>query len=159
MTERYLEDFAPGDRFESHGKTMTEAEIIDFAFRYDPQPFHIDTEAARGSPYGGLIASGFHTMVVGFRMIWQTGVFNACGMGSPGFDEIRWLKPVRPGDTLRTAAEVLEVRPSASKPDRGICRLKYTILNQNDETVMTMLAVQFVARRPVAAAAAGSAAR
>ncbi len=152
MTERYLEDFAPGDRFESDGKTMTEAEIIDFAFRYDPQPFHLDTEAARDSPYGGLIASGFHTMVVGFRMIWQTGVFNACGMGSPGFDEIRWLKPVRPGDTLRTAAEVLEVRPSASKPDRGICRLKYTILNQNEETVMTMLAVQFVARRPATAA-------
>ncbi len=157
MSDRYLEDFAPGDRFESHGKTMTEAEIIDFAFRYDPQPFHIDTEAARVSPYGGIIASGFHTMVVGFRMLWQTGVFSACGLGSPGFDEVRWLMPVRPGDTLRTAVEVIEVRPSASKPDRGICRLKYTVLNQNDEAVMTMLAVQFVARRP--AAAAGSAAQ
>ncbi len=88
MRDLYFDDFAPGDRFDSPGKTLTEAEIVDFAFRYDPQPFHLDTEAARVSPYGGLIASGFHTMVVGFRMVWQTGVFNACGLGSPGFDEI-----------------------------------------------------------------------
>ncbi len=148
MGELYLDDFAPGDRFESPGKTFTEAEIVDFAFRYDPQPIHIDVEAAKGSPYGGLIASGFHTMVVGFRMLWQTGVFNACSLGSPGLDEVRWLLPVRPGDTLRTVAEVVETRPSSSKPDRGICRVKYTILNQRDEAVMTMTAVQIFARRP-----------
>ncbi len=153
MIGRYFEDFAPGDRFESPGKTLTEAEIIDFAFRYDPQPFHLDAEAAKRSLYGGLIASGFHTMAVGFRMLWQTGVFSACNLGSPGFDELRWHVPVRPGDTLRTTAEVVEVRPSTSKPDRGICRVKYTILNQNDEAVMTMLAVQLLARRPAAAAA------
>ena len=148
MGELYLDDFAPGDRFESAGKTFTEAEIVDFAFRYDPQPIHIDLEAAKGSPYGGLIASGFHTMAVGFRMLWQTGVFNACSLGSPGLDEVRWLLPVRPGDTLRTAAEVVETRPSSSKPDRGTCRVKYTILNQRDEAVMTMTAVQIFARRP-----------
>ena len=147
MGELYLDDFAPGDRFESPGKTFTEAEIVDFAFRYDPQPIHIDVEAAKGSPYGGLIASGFHTMAVGFRMLWQTGVFNACSLGSPGLDEVRWLLPVRPGDTLRTAVEVVETRPSSSKPDRGICRVKYTILNQRDEAVMTMTAVQIFARR------------
>ena len=148
MGELYLDDFASGDRFESPGKTFTEAEIVDFAFRYDPQPIHIDVEAAKGSPYGGLIASGFHTMAVGFRMLWQTGVFNACSLGSPGLDEVRWLLPVRPGDTLRTAVEVVETRPSSSKPDRGICRVKYTILNQRDEAVMTMTAVQIFARRP-----------
>lgn len=148
MGELYLDDFAPGDRFESPGKTLTEAEIVDFAFRYDPQPIHIDVEAAKGSPYGGLIASGFHTMAVGFRMLWQTGVFSACSLGSPGLDEVRWLLPVRPGDTLRTVAEVVETRPSSSKPDRGTCRVKYTILNQRDEPVMTMTAVQIFARRP-----------
>lgn len=148
MGELYLDDFAPGDRFESPGKTLTEAEIVDFAFRYDPQPIHLDVEAAKGSPYGGLIASGFHTMVVGFRMLWQTGVFSACSLGSPGLDEVRWLLPVRPGDTLRTVAEVVETRPSSSKPDRGICRVKYTILNQRDEAVLTMTAVQIFARRP-----------
>ncbi len=152
MGELYLDDFAPGDRFESPGKTLTEAEIVDFAFRFDPQPIHLDVEAAKGSPYGGLIASGFHTMVVGFRMLWQTGVFSACSLGSPGLDEVRWLLPVRPGDTLRTVAEVVEMRPSSSKPDRGICRVKYTIFNQRDEAVMTMTAVQIFARRPGAAA-------
>ena len=152
MDDRYFEDFAPGDRFESAGKTISEAEILDFAFRFDPQPIHLDTEAAKRSPYGGLIASGFHTLVVGFRMLWQSGVFSACNLGSPGLDEVRWLKPVRPGDTLHTAAEVLEVRPSSSKPDRGTCRVKYTVLNQNDEAVTTMTAVQILARRPEAAA-------
>ncbi len=147
MRDLYFDDFAPGDRFESPGKTLTEAEIVDFAFRFDPQPIHLDVEAAKGSPYGGLIASGFHTMVVGFRMLWQTGVFSACSLGSPGLDEVRWLLPVRPGDTLRTAAEVVETRPSSSKPDRGTCRVKYTILNQRDEAVMTMTAVQIFARR------------
>lgn len=151
MDARYFDDFSVGDRFESAGKTMSEAEILDFGFRFDPQPIHLDVEAARASPYGGLIASGFHTMVVGFRMLWQTGVFNACSMGSPGMDEVRWLKPVRPGDTLHTVAEVLEARPSASKPDRGICRVRYDILNQAGETVMTMTAVQILARRPAPA--------
>jgi acyl dehydratase len=151
MGERYFEDFIVGDRFVSPGKTMSEAEILEFGFRFDPQPIHLDVEAARESPYGGLIASGFHTMVVGFRMLWQTGVFNACSMGSPGMDEVRWLKPVRPGDTLHTVAEVIEVRPSSSKPERGLCRVCYNVVNQNDETVMTMTAMQILARRPAAA--------
>ncbi len=152
MSARYFEDFAAGDRFVSPGKTLSEAEMLDFAFRFDPQPIHLDVEAARESPYGGLIASGFHTMVVGFRMLWQTGVFNACSLGSPGIDEVRWLKPVRPGDTLHTEAEVLEARPSSSKPDRGVCRVKYTVVNQTGEAVMTMTAVQILARRPTSSA-------
>ncbi len=153
MTDLYLEDFKPGDRFESRGRTVSEAEIIDFALRYDPQPIHIDAEAAKHSPYGGLIASGFHTMAVAFRLAWDTGVFSACSLGSPGIDELRWLKPVRPGDTLRTVIEIVDARPSASKPDRGVCRIKYDVFNQNDEQVMTMTAVQILARRPQAAAA------
>ncbi len=153
MTDLYLEDFKPGDRFESRGRTVPEAEIIDFALRYDPQPIHIDAEAAKHSPYGGLIASGFHTMAVAFRLAWDTGVFSACSLGSPGIDELRWLKPVRPGDTLRTVVEIVDARPSASKPDRGVCRIKYDVFNQNDEQVMTMTAVQILARRPQAAAA------
>ena len=153
MTDLYLEDFNPGDRFESRGRTVPEAEIIDFALRYDPQPIHIDAEAAKHSPYGGLIASGFHTMAVAFRLAWDTGIFSACSLGSPGIDELRWLKPVRPGDTLRTVIEIVDARPSASKPDRGVCRIKYDVFNQNDEQVMTMTAVQILARRPQAAAA------
>ncbi len=153
MTDLYLEDFKPGDRFESRGRTVSEAEIIDFALRYDPQPIHIDAEAAKHSPYGGLIASGFHTMAVAFRLAWDTGVFSACSLGSPGIDELRWLKPVRPGDTLHTVIEIVDARPSASKPDRGVCRIKYDVFNQNDEQVMTMTAVQILARRPQAAAA------
>ena len=152
MGARYFEDFAAGDRFVSPGKTLSEAEMLDFAFRFDPQPIHLDVEAACESPYDGLIASGFHTMVVGFRMLWQTGVFNACSLGSPGIDEVRWLKPVRPGDTLHTEAEVLEARPSSSKPDRGVCRVKYTVVNQTGEAVMTMTAVQILARRPTSSA-------
>lgn len=153
MTDLYLEDFKPGDRFESRGRTVPEAEIIDFALRYDPQPIHIDAEAAKHSPYGGLIASGFHTMAVAFRLAWDTGIFSACSLGSPGIDELRWLKPVRPGDTLRTVVEIVDARPSASKPDRGVCRIRYDVFNQNDEQVMTMTAVQILARRPQAAAA------
>ena len=152
MKERYFDDFKPGDRFVSAGKTISESEILDFAFRFDPQPIHMDARAAASSPYSGLIASGFHTMVVGFRMLWQTGVFNACSLGSPGMDELRWLRPVRPGDTLHTLAEIVEARRSASKPDRGVCRVLYTVLNQDDEPVMTMVAIQILARRPDAAA-------
>ncbi len=152
MKERYFDDFKPGDKFVSAGKTISESEILDFAFRFDPQPIHMDARAAAESPYSGLIASGFHTMVVGFRMLWQTGVFNACSLGSPGMDELRWLRPVRPGDTLHTVAEIVETRVSASKPDRGVCRVLYTILNQDDEPVMTMIAIQILARRPDAVA-------
>ncbi len=148
MTTRYFEDFAVGDRFVSDGKTLSEAEILDFGFRYDPQPIHMDIVAAEASQYGGLIASGFQTLVIGFRLMWQINLFNACSMGSPGMDEVRWLKPVRPGDTLKTTCEVLETRPSASKPDRGVARVKYTISNQADEPVMTMIAIQILARRP-----------
>ncbi|MFQ5984424.1 MAG: MaoC family dehydratase [Alphaproteobacteria bacterium] len=150
MRELYFDDLKPGDRFESDGKTISDGEILDFALRYDPQPFHMDVEAGKRSAFGGLIASGFQTLALGFRLIWQTGVFRACNLGSPGIDELRWLKPVRPGDTLRTVVEVAGLKPSGSRPDRGVGRMAYTVLNQKDEPVMTMTVIQILARRPEA---------
>ncbi len=127
---------------------MTEADIISYALAYDPQPFHIDVEAASKSAYGGLIASGQHTFGVGWRMFLQEGLFKACSMGSPGVDELRWTAPVRPGDTIYTEAEVVEKRTSGSKPDRGILRMGYRMVNQRDETVLTMSIVHILAKRP-----------
>ena len=105
MDTRYLDDLTPGDRFVSGGFTFTEAAIIDFAFQYDPQSFHLDANAAADSPYGGLIASGFHTIAVCFRLFIQNGIFAQSSIGSPGLDELRWLAPVRPGDTLHSEVE------------------------------------------------------
>ena len=147
MKSLYLEDFRPGDRFESPGITMTEGAIIDFALHFDSQPIHMDREAAKESMYGGLIASGIHTIAVTFRTLLMTGLL-ANNLGSPGFDELRWLRPVRPGDTLRAVAEVLEVRPSSSRPDRGAVRFRCTTLNQLDEPVQTVICNQMLRRRP-----------
>ncbi|HZB92976.1 MAG TPA: MaoC family dehydratase [Stellaceae bacterium] len=147
MGERYFDDFAVGERVVTRGVTLTESLILDFALRYDPQPFHIDVEAAKQSNYGGLIASGFHTLALGFRMVLETGIFRESSMGSPGFDELRWLKPVRPGDTLHTEIEVKEKTPSRSKPDRGILRIAYTIKNQKEEAVLTFLSMHLLRRR------------
>ena len=144
---RYFDDFAVGDRFATGAKTLDEAEMFAFAGAYDPQPFHVDPAAARESIYGGLIASGFLTLAAGFRLVLDTGFFRGSSLGSPGFDELRWLKPVRPGDTLRVEAEVTETRPSRSKPDRGLIRVAYTYLNQRGEPVLTFRAMHLLARR------------
>jgi len=149
MTDRYFDDFGIGERVTTPGISLTESLIIDFAMRYDPQPFHIDVEAAKESNYGGLIASGFQTLALGFRMVLETGIFRACSMGSPGFDELRWLRPVRPGDTLHTELEIVEKRPSSSKPDRGMLRIKYWIRNQRGEDVITFTSMHLARRRPV----------
>lgn len=147
MDTLYLEDLNEGRIFKTGGVTFTEAEIIDFAWRYDPQPFHLDVGAAETSPYGGLIASGFQSLAMCFRLFIQSGVFTESSLGGPGIDELRWLAPVRPGDTLRCEVEVLEVRPSASKPDRGIARLRYRAINQRDETVLTFIVIHLLRRR------------
>lgn len=152
MSGRYFEDFAPGTRFESPAVTVTEKDIIDFARRYDPQFFHTDPGAARESVYGGLIASGFQTASLTFGLFLATGAFGpaqrTCSLGAHGLDELRWLLPVRPGDALRVVAEVLEARPSSSKPDRGIVRLRFTTWNQRDQAVMTMIGIHILKRRP-----------
>lgn len=150
MDTRYLDDLTPGQRFTTPGLTLTEAEIIDFAWRYDPQAFHLDTQAAADSPYGGLIASGFQSLAICFRLFIQSGLLADSSLGSPGIDELRWLAPVRPGDTLHSEIEVLEVRPSKSKPDRGIARLAYAAVNQKNETVLRFIVNHLLRCKPTA---------
>ena len=110
MTDRYYEDFKTGERFISGGMTLTEASIIDFARQWDPQPFHIDTEFAKKWQYGGLIASGLHTMCVTLKLWLELGVLKACSLGSPGLGETQFPRPVRPGDTLRVVTDIVELR-------------------------------------------------
>ena len=137
MTAKFLDDLHPGEKFVTGGITLTESEIIAFALTYDPQPFHLNAVVAAESIYGGLIASGFQVVSLTFRLFIQMGILTESSMGSPGIDELRWLAPVRPGDTLHSEVEVLEVRPSSSKPDRGIARLQYKALNQRGEAVLS----------------------
>lgn len=144
----YFDEFAVGQRFRSAGCTLSEGQILDFAFHYDPQPFHMDKEAAKEWSYGGLIASGFQTMLVGFRLFYAEGIISRGSLGSPGLDELRWLRPVRPGDTLHVEAEVVELRPSRSKPDRGMVVIAHTIANQEGEPVMTYRCMHLQRRRP-----------
>jgi acyl dehydratase len=144
---RYFEEFTIGSEIASLGQTLTLDSMIAFAALYDPQSFHIDVEAAKSSPYGGLIASGFQTLAVGFRLFLDTAVLAGTSFGSNAMDDLRWLQPVRPGDTLRTVARVIEARPSASKPDRGIVRAAFRVINQRDEDVLTFATTVFVARR------------
>ena len=153
MTARYFEDFEIGERFVSPGITVSESQILDFALAYDPQPFHLDKEAAARSPFGGLIASGFQTLALGFRAFYQANVINACSLGSPGADELRWRAPVRPEDTLHTEAEVVSKRDSRSRPDRGTLHMAYEIKNQSGEVVMTFTAIHILSKRPEAAGA------
>lgn len=148
MSHRYLEDFTPGFQFETAGATITESQILDFAMQWDPQPFHLDATAAEQSVYGGLIASGWQTVAVTFRLVLAEKIWNHASMGSPGVDELRWLLPVRPGDTLRMRGEVVENRPSRSKPDRGIVTIAYSALNQRDEVVLTYKALHMLRARP-----------
>ena len=148
MGNQWFEEFEVGQRFVSQGVTFTEASIIDFASRYDPQRFHIDREAAARTPFGGLVASGFQTLGLSFRMFFELGVIRESGIGAPGIEELRWTAPVRPGDTIRVEVEVIEIKPSRSKADRGVVRMRYTTRNQRGETVMILIVPQFVARRP-----------
>ena len=144
----YLDDLKVGDRFEgASGYTVTEADIIGFALQYDPQPFHIDVEAAKKTHFGGLIASGIQTLAAGFRALYTSGVITSANLGGIGIDELRWLKPVRPGDTLRTVTIIKEITPSKSKPDRGVLKHDVIINNQRGETVVTGTFVIILKRR------------
>lgn len=152
MERTYFDDIKVGDKFVSLGVTFTEADIVDFALKYDPQPFHIDGAAAAKGPFGGLIASGFHTLALSFRMFYQSSPYAGVAIGSPGLEEVRWLLPVRPGDTIYTVAEVLEARPSRSQPTMGIIKVRRDTFNQRNEKVMSVTAVEFLQKR----ASAGS---
>lgn len=148
MGDRYFDDFQVGDRFASRGITVSESQILDFALLYDPQPFHLDNEAAAETPFGGLIASGFHTLSLAFRAFYDADVIKHCSLGSPGLDELRWLKPVRPGDTLRTEGVVKSTRASKSQPDRGILHMDYQVKIHTGDVVMTFTAIHLLRRRP-----------
>lgn len=144
----YLDDFHDGQIIDLGSCTVSREEIIAFASQYDPQPFHTDEEAAKESIYGGLIASGWHTVALFMRLLVDGLLSHAASMGSPGVDEVRWLKPVRPGDTLRARGVVLAVVPSRSKPDRGILRTSYEMFNQSGEQVLSIKGIGMFARRP-----------
>lgn len=145
---RYFEAFAPGAVFEAGSFTIAEADMIAFAQLYDPQRFHTNLQAARDSIYGGLIASGWHTVVLTMRQMIDRVFGETTGLGSPGVDELRWLVPVRPGDTLSVRLTVLEARPSRSKPDRGLVRFKVEATNQHGVLAMSLVGLGFILRQP-----------
>ncbi|MEQ9633035.1 MAG: MaoC family dehydratase [Roseovarius sp.] len=143
----FFDDFPVGYSYETASREMPRDEVVGFAEEWDPQDFHIDDEAGRASPYGGLIASGFHTLVTAYRLTLETGLWTEASMGSPGMEHVRWMLPVRPGDTLRVKATVTASRASASRPDRGRTTILYEVLNQKDEIVMSYSAIHILRRR------------
>lgn len=146
--EYYFEDATPGAVLELGSRKVSEAEILAFARDFDPQPFHIDPEAAAQSIFGGIIASGWHTCALTMRLMVDGFLSRAASLGSPGVDNIRWLRPVRPGDTLTVRIVVLETRASQSKADRGAVRMRTEVTNQLGELVMTMESTGLIGRRP-----------
>lgn len=148
MTERWLEDYVPGAVHELGTIAVNLDEVLEFARRFDPQPIHTDPEFAAQGPFGGLIASGWHTGSLMMRLVALHYLSPASSLSSPGLDEVRWLRPVRPGDTLTVRVHIEEARVSTSKPDRGVVRSLIETLDQRGERVMTMRAVNMIARRP-----------
>lgn len=143
----YLEDHVPGSVYEFGSIEVDEKEIVDFASRYDPQVFHTDPEAAKKTSFGGLVASGWHTATLAMRLLVDHRLSHLANLGSPGVDELRWLRPVRPGDKLSIRLTILEVRPSESKPDRGVVKGLVEVLNQAGEVVTSWKGVNIVLRR------------
>ncbi|MEO4002085.1 MaoC family dehydratase [Mesorhizobium sp. CAU 1732] len=150
MTLLYLEDFAAGQVFKAGPLRIGEDDIRAFAGVYDPQPFHLDDEAARTSIFGGLAASGWHTAAITMRLLVGSAFKPAGGIIGAGFEELRWPRPVRPGDELRIESEVLEVRPSKTKPTQGMIKARTTTLNQNGEAVQVSVDNLVVQRKPPA---------
>jgi acyl dehydratase len=153
MSFRYCwEDFTPGRVFEHGSRALTEAEIIGFARDWDPQRYHVDPEAARATPFGGLIASGWQSCAVAMRLMCDAYLNESSCIGSPGIDEIRFLKPVRPGDSLRLRSTVLESAESRSRPNRGTVTFRWELINDRGETVLSMVGRQlYLKRAPLAA--------
>ena len=147
MITRYWEDFKVGEIEQIGGKRVDKEEVIAFARQYDPQPFHVDEAAAKQSMYGGLIASGWHTGAMVMRMMCDAYLLQSASVGSPGIDNLKWLKPVRPGDTIRAQRTTLETRVSKSKPDIGIVNNLWEVFNQDGEMVMSMQGYGMFRRR------------
>lgn len=148
MSTLYLEDFAAGQTFGSGRLRIDKERIKSFAAEFDPQPFHLDEDAARNSLFGGLAASGWHTAAFTMRLLVDSELKPAGGLIGLGFDELRWPRPVRPDDELRIQSKVLEVRPSKSRPDQGLIKVRTTTLNQHGEPVQVFVANLVVLRRP-----------
>ena len=148
MPDLTFDDFEPGQVLELGSVAVTEDEIIEFARRFDPQPFHVDPEAAAESVFGGLIASGWHTGSMWMRLYVDSMLGSASAQGSPGIEELRWLAPVRPGDTLYGRLTVLETTPSERRPDRGTVRIRGEMVNQDGVTVLSMVSRGHFGRRP-----------
>ena len=144
----YFEDFKVGETLEIGRHEIGESEMLEFARQFDPQPFHNDAQKARSTIYGGLIASGWHTCAIAMRVMCDAYLSQSASMGSPGMEEIRWLKPVRPGDTLIFQRTIEEARPT-SKPDRGLVLTRWDVYNQRDEHVMMMRGYGLFGVRPV----------
>ena len=138
LDHRYFEDYAVGSVVDCGTVTVSESEIIEFGGRFDPQPFHANLAAAANGPFGGVIASGWHTGSLMMRLFVQKYISSVASLGSPGASELAWPRPVRAGDALRVRVTVLDARPSRSKPDRGLVHSYIEVFNQHDETVMTM---------------------
>ena len=149
MTERYLEDFVVGQTFGSGRLRVDRERIKTFAAEFDPQPFHLDEEAARGSLFRGLAASGWHTAAMTMRLLVEGELRPAGGIVGAGFDDFQWPRPVRPGDELRVEAEILEVRPSKSRPAQGMIKVRTMTLNQDGDAVQISVGNLVVPRRPV----------
>ena len=147
MTRLYFEDFTPGWTFQNGPRTLTAEEIVAFAREWDPQSYHTDPEAARRSPYGGLIASGWQTAGVAMRLMCDGYLLETSCVGSPGIDELRFVKPVRPGDALRFRSTVLAAAASQTKPQRGTVTFRWEVINQDDELVLSMVGRQLFLRR------------
>lgn len=145
--DRYLEDYVEGDIHEFGPITITEGDIIEFGRKFDPQVFHTDPVKAKETVYGGLIASGWHTCSIFMRLFVEYYLAGPASLGSPGVDELRWLKPVRPGDMLRLRVTVDKVKPSKNKPDRGVLFSYCEVVNQKDEIVATMMALNLIRYR------------
>lgn len=147
IEDRYFEDYQVGAVYEYGYVTLDEAEIVAFALRFDPQPMHIDPQFAAAGPFGGVIASGWHTAGVLMRMIADHYLSKVASLASPGIDELRWPAPVRPGDSLKLRATVVEARLSRSKPDRGLVRTHAELLNQDGSVVLSLVAMNLLLRR------------
>ena len=145
--DRYFEDYVPGAVYEFGSIDVSEAEIIKFAHRFDLQDMHLDPDAAARGPFGGLIASGWHTAAMMMRLFCNHFLSKAASLASPGIDELRWLRPVRPGDVLRIRVSVLEATRSRSRRDRGMVRTLVEVLNQNSEVVMSLKPMNIIGCR------------
>jgi acyl dehydratase len=154
IEDRYFEDYKEGVVYEYGHITVTEAEILNFARAFDPQPIHVDPEFAAAGPFHGLIASGWHTGALMMRLFADHYLSRVASLASPGIDELRWPAPLRPGDSVRMRVTTVETRRSRSKPDRGLVRSQVALITQNDETVLTLTAMNLLRARDVGEAPA-----